>query len=489
MKQRSIISSLAKRTAAGMLCLWLLVAVLLTFQLAGDFRAQTAPLFAAALEKALDDLEERCKEQPVLAQDLEFSLPEVTCVPSAGLPLMSMRALPLWTGTINMTERGAIMKSEGFDLTGVVMGGAGLTVKEGKLAIDTSSDTVSQLGMKVPMSQFGFFLTFLADPMRNGSFPSKEIDGDYSGDKKQQNFPVVVTAPARMTPLEIMDRMDSGEWHFDSTRLRQSSCLRGRWLTDGEGGKACFVIGAYGWSPLLEAARAMRLVYLLSFVFFQLVGLAIWVSIRQSVVRPMRQLEHALQTEPLRVSKAEYDYLVPYGEIRGPIAAWLLRRQMMKAAELPLAREDWAAEECPLLLPELQRAEGKLMPVLIDRGQKITRELKADGRVCIAQDKLEDVLLALFRETIEFAEQNEEMVIRSVEKSGFLLAEMEIRTKHHLKEQDYERLWDGVYRSPADGDAPGAKLRKAMWQLPGSFAAVRKTKKGLALTLGLPKKD
>ena len=31
------------------------------------------------------------------------------------------------------------------------------------------------------------------------------------------------------------------------------------------------------------------------------------------------------------------------------------------------------------------------------------------------------------------------------------------------------------------GDASGAKLRKAMWRLPGSFAAVRKTKKGLAI--------
>ena len=37
--------------------------------------------------------------------------------------------------------------------------------------------------------------------------------------------------------------------------------------------------------------------------------------------------------------------------------------------------------------------------------------------------------------------------------------------------------------------APGAKLRKAMLPVPGAFAAVRKTKKGLALTLGLPKKS
>ena len=52
MKQHSIIGALFRRTVAGMLFLWLLVSVFITFQLAEDIRAQTAPRYAAALEKA-----------------------------------------------------------------------------------------------------------------------------------------------------------------------------------------------------------------------------------------------------------------------------------------------------------------------------------------------------------------------------------------------------------------------------------------------------
>ena len=141
-----------------------------------------------------------------------------------------------------------------------------------------------------------------------------------------------------------------------------------------------------------------------------------------------------------------------------------------------------------MLLTELQSAEGKLLPILMDRGLKINRELKADGRINASRDQAEDILLALFRETVDYALQGEKMTIRTLERAGFLLAEIEVRSKLHVSDLPYERLWDGVYRSPADGDAPGAKLRKAMWRLPGSFATVRKTKKGLALTLGLPKK-
>ena len=177
-----------------------------------------------------------------------------------------------------------------------------------------------------------------------------------------------------------MDGLDSGSWHFDSMRLRQCSCLRGCWLIDGAGEPCCFAVGAYGWSPLLEAIRAMGLLYLLSFLFFQLVGAALWLSMRRSMVHPLGKLERALGAEPLQVSSAEYDYLLPYGELRGPVAAYLLRRQMQYAAAVTpgTARPP---EECPLLLTELQRCEDKLLPILTDRGQRITRELKADGRV------------------------------------------------------------------------------------------------------------
>ena len=60
-------------------------------------------------------------------------------------------------------------------------------------------------------------------------------------------------------------------------------------------------------------------------------GLAVWLGLRRSIVRPLKSLERAMRAEPLIVSKSEYDYRMPYGELRGPIAAYLLRRQMMQA--------------------------------------------------------------------------------------------------------------------------------------------------------------
>ena len=486
MKQRSIISSLAKRTVAGMLCLWLLSMAVLTLVLAGSIQARTTAFYTSELEQALAGLQEGFRAEPVSAAELDFSLPQRDFYPVNGFPLLRIRAVSLRRGTLSMNVRGAINRSEGFDLTGAVIGNVGLLITEGRLGVSNMSDTVSQLGMKVASSQLGFFLTFLDDPVRSGSFPSAEYSGNYAGEPAQASSPMT---PTNFTAAEILDGMDSGELHFDSARLRQSAVLRGRWLTDGAGEKRCFVVAAYGWSPLLEAVYQLAHVYILAFAVFQLVGLAVWLGLRRSIVRPLKSLERAMGAEPLSVSKSEYDYRMPYGELRGPIAAYLLRRQMMQAVAAVSSIPNRPAEECPLLLTELQSAEGKLLPILMDRGLKINRELKADGRINASRDQAEDILLALFRETVDYALQGEKMTIRTLERAGFLLAEIEVRSKLHVSDLPYERLWDGVYRSPADGDAPGAKLRKAMWRLPGSFATVRKTKRGLALTLGLPKKS
>ncbi len=483
MSERSIVGSLARRTAAGMLCLWLLSMAVLTLVLAGNIQVRTTAFYASELERALDELQESYRAEPVSAAELDFSLPQKDFYPVNGFPLLRIRAVSLRRAALSMNGRGAINRSEGFDLTGAVIGNVGLLITEGRLGVSNMSDTVSQLGMKVASSQLGFFLTFLDDPVRNGSFPSAEYSGNYAGELTQAS----PAAPADFTPAELLDGMDRGTLHFDSARLRQSAVLRGRWLSDEAGEKRCFIVAAYGWSPLLEAIYQLAHVYLLAFAIFQLVGLAVWLGLRLSIVRPLRSLERALRAEPMSVSKAEYDYRMPYRELRGPMAAWLLRRQMMQAAAASI--QSPPAEECPLLLSQLQRAEGKLLPILIDRGQKITREFTADGRISAAAEQVEDVLLALFREVIDYALQNEKMVIRTFERAGFLMAEIEVRTKLRVSDLPYEQLWDGIYRTPADGDAPGAKLRKAIWRLPGSFAAVRKTKKGLALTLGLPKKS
>ncbi len=486
MSERGIIGSLARRTAAGMLCLWLVSMAVLTLVLAGSIQVRTTAFYASELERALDELQEDFRAGPVSAAELDFSLPQRDFYPVNGFPLLRIRAVSLRRGTLSMNARGAINRAEGFDLTGAVLGNVGLLITEGRLGVSNMSDTVSQLGLKVASSQLGFFLTFLDDPVRKGSFPSAEYSGNYAGEPAQASSPMT---PTNFTAAEILDGMDSGELHFDSARLRQSAVLRGRWLSDEAGEKRCFIVAAYGWSPLLEAVYQLAHVYFLTFAVFQLAGVAVWLGLRLSIVRPLKSLERALRAEPMSVSKAEYDYRMPYRELRGPMAAWLLRRQMMQAAAAASSIQALPAEERPLLLSELQRAEGKLLPILTDRGQRITREFTADGRVSATAEQVEDVLLALFREIIDYALQNEIMVIRTFERAGFLLAEVEVRTKVRVSDLPYEQLWDGIYRSPADGDAPGAKLRKAMWRLPGSFAAVRKTKKGLALTLGLPKKN
>ena len=201
MKQRSIIGSLARRMALGMLCLWLAVTALLTTLVAGDIRAQSAPVYAEALERAMEELRSRSGEEGLTAEKLDFSLPECAFVPAGSLPLTRQRQIPLWKGTLALIPRGNIMKGEGFDLTGAVMGNVGLTIVEGKLAIGNNvGDVGNSSGNMTNSSQKGFFLTFWQDPLRKGSFPSREFSGDYEGEKPRSAFPVVVTAPARMTP-------------------------------------------------------------------------------------------------------------------------------------------------------------------------------------------------------------------------------------------------------------------------------------------------
>ena len=497
MKQQSIIVTMAKRLAAGMFCFWLLSMALATCLLAGDLQRQGAAACAAVLEQTLAAYKE---EQEQLgewnAAEMLLELPELHFTPSLEFPLLNIREMNFWHAAMTVGESRMIVKSEGLAIGSATEVYSGFTVREGRLylhltesMLDNMNAKDKKLGVYTVYDSYELpkpFMTFRAFPLRRGSFPSAEMTGDYPATVEYD--PMKPVSRGEATPESLLDAIENRELHFDSRRLIQGSQLRGVWLRDGEGNKRCFVLGAYGWCPLIEAALALRSVYLLTFVLYQLLGVLIWLSFRHSLARPLGKRAAAMAAEPLVVSRTEYDYHMPFRELRETMAAGLLRRQMMQATAVLPSIEPRPAEECPLLLTELQRAEGKLLPILVDRGQKISRELKADGRVSASAGQVEDVLLALFRETIDFTEQNEKMIVRTLERSGFLLTEIEIKTKHRLHEIEFERLWDGVYRSPADGDAPGAKLRKAMWRLPGSFAAVRKTKKGLALTLGLPEK-
>ena len=133
----------------------------------------------------------------------------------------------------------------------------------------------------------------------------------------------------------------------------------------------------------------------------------------------------------------------------------------------------------------MAKALRKLLPLIDACRLDPATDYQTEGIVAASPKALEDALLSLIREALPYGEQDEKLVLRIMEKEDFILAEAEVRTKI-LRVGTYEALWEGIYRLPGRGDAPGAKLRKATAGLPGSFCAVRKTRCGLCLTLGLP---
>ena len=486
MKRKTILGSLAVRLAAAFFCLWLLSMALLTVTLAGDIRRQASPVYAEALEAALEELREVAAARSLRAEDLSFTPPEVHFTPRVSLSLLRPKELTLFRGSLILIPRGVVMKSEGFDMFGIPLGNVGLNVIDGKLCISNPSDTQNAFG--VHTTQNGFFLTFSADPLRKGSFPSAEIRGNYPEEKSYAASPVVVVTAPRLTDEAMMDSIDRDEWHFDSTRLLQGSVLRGLWLTDGAGEKTAFVVAAYGWDPLYAALGMLPLAGLILLLFFLLLGTLLWLNLRRTLVKPLRSLGEALAAEPLQVTELEYDCSWSFRELRDLLGPYLLRRQLQTAA---LTLNGTPAADpacCPELTERFSRAEESLAPMLLERTHKITREYAAAGAVNGSASQLEDVLLALFREAAPFIESGSPLLERTRSEGDFLLAELEVQTKHRLGKADYLRLWEGVYRSPADGNAPGAGLRRAVAGLPGSFAAVRGTKRGLVLTAGLPKR-
>ena len=183
------------------------------------------------------------------------------------------------------------------------------------------------------------------------------------------------------------------------------------------------------------------------------------------------------------MSPEEFDYACHYRELQDLAGAWLLRRQMLSA--LPPYQAEGSAD----LLATMETARRKLLPTIDARRLDPETDYRAEGAVAAAPEALENALLALIREALPYGERDEKLTLRTSEREGFLLAEAEVRTKWHLRSGAYEALWEGVYRLPADSEAPGARLRKASAAIPGSFCAVRKTKHGLVLTLGLPKAE
>ena len=494
MKRKSLFRSTAIRLLVVLLCLWLLAMVLLTVALAGDLQRQAQPILTLTLERELAAAGE---DYPLLgdamtkaeALDGYFSPEALTFTPEVTLPLLRPAVVSPKRAWILLDKKGILRDMRGLKSWDLAVGNTGFTLWEEKYwayywnpdlfrSLNRSFDSITGRAMD------GTLVTFKGrSRLFSAAFP---IQGPEKFDPAEGVNPAAPPSQemASRTSEKLLDGLEEGRYRFGANRLHITTLLRGRWLRDASGQKRWFLMAAWDWDPLSVAAGMLVYIYPLTLAIFLLAWALLCLTLRRSLTRPLRELARAVEGSPLSVTEREFDYRFHYGEIQDLLSEELLRRQMLEAG--PPAG-DIPPKACPVLLTALQRSEDKLLPILMDRGQRLRRELTADGRIPAAYDQLEDCLLALFREALAYAEQNCRMVLRTQEKSGFLLAEVRVKSRRGHKEKEFSALWNGIYRRPLDGDAPGAKLRKAASALPGAFAAVRRTKDGLAFTLGLPR--
>ncbi len=511
---RSLSASLAVRLGVSVCVLWLLSIGLLTCVYAGDLGRQAARLSEDALEAFLEK-----------RQDVDpASLPPLCFRPAESILAGKGAEFALPKAAMALDERGVVKEMDGFwtpsqmvkyfykhsveiDSGRIESEELWLAVAEGKLCFmvdPTLQDGTVRLPNVADGTFYRGFLTFRDAPLSDGSFSSGDADwylplietkrGAKAGTYQTELVPYRSGTydpgdkyePGLFTPmfkeagpaLELLNGLDSGEYSFGADGLFQGSRLRGSWVSDGEGGRS-FLLAAYGWSPLTMALRLLPGTYAVSLAIFLLFVLLLWLGLRYRLLRPLKELNGALEESLLEVSPEEFDYALPYRELRDLTGRYLLRRQMLTAA-LPSPPES-AADLTELL----DSARRKLLPLLDARRLRPTPEYRAESPAAATPEALEEALLALIREALPYGDQGEKLVLRTEEREGFLLAEAEVRTKA-FRSGAYAALWEGIYRLPGGGDAPGAKLRKASAAIPGSFCAVRKIKHGLCLTLGLP---
>ncbi len=483
---RSLSASLAARISALVCVLWLLSMGLVTCVTAKDLGRQAAVECEDALNTFFEDPETAA------------SLTEQSFRPGNGILTRSGLEFELMKATLVLNERGIVTENEGFQVELSAADAAaelGLAVMEGRLSLMFAANP--GIGNNRSSKPSRSYLTFRDAPQLGVSFPCREIAGDYPDEEEKYivGIPVqkgeihegAVPSPAVLAlpetefrpPLELLDGIESGTLHFDADGVLQGSRLRGAWLRDGKGEKACFLLAAYGWSPLAMAFRLLPGTYLVGLALFLLLGFLLWLALRRSLVRPLKAWDAALGDTLLAVNPEEFDYSCRYQELRDLAALYLLRRAMQEAASLKPSAE----KVDPVSAMDV--AQRKLLPLIDARRMDPATDYRTEGIVAASPKALEDALLALIQEALPYGEQDEKLTLRVLERESFILAEVEVRTKV-LRVGAYEALWDGVYRLPGRGDAPGAKLRKAAAALPGSFCAVRKTRHGLCLTLGLP---
>ena len=482
-KPRSLSASLALRLGVILLILWAVSAYTALCLLAGYVREQTLPVVTGTLEEWLAGLPEDgtavlTLPELTLAPDYESKLGHLwiswgalsyhSLVTSADYPpVAGIPSLTTQRAVLTVDRSGTVHKNDGFYINRYQPYFSALTAYNGKLC-----------GMGSEAKFMPEALTFREYKLLSGSFPAEEGEGEAALQMNRGFFSLA--AQQMQTPMKLLDGIESGEYRFDSHYLQQSSVLRGRWLRNEAGEPETFVLAAYGWTPLLAAAKAIRPFALRLLAFFLLLGALLWLGLRRSLTRPLEKLGAALAEAPLDADPAEFDYTYRWRELQDVTSAYLLRRQMQEA--LAVQTPEGAAD----LTGALENTRRKMLPLILDRGLSPKADYRAQGAAAAPPEKLEEALMALLREVLPYGDQGSEIALRTLEKEGFLLAEAEVRTKWYLRAGSYAALWEGVYRLPGNSEAPGAGLRKASAAIPGSFAAVRKTKHGLCLTLGLP---
>lgn len=471
MKRRTKLDRSATfRLFAMLLALWLISATLFTFALAGDIRAQGVAHLKPALEIAAGTTTASGDSTPLLR------LTEQSFPVTSGLPLVAARNARAYRLSVTLNSDGLIVASEGLETVNLAESGLGITILGGKLAfsplIDVTSNFDGSSGKRV------FNLTFAEDPARNGSFPSAEYDNDYPEDTGRHDASTPIT-PGNRSSLSLLDGIEAGTLHFDSHSLSQSSCLTGKWLRDADGNPQYFTLAAYGWSPLFTAMGMLPTLYLVSLLVFLVVGLLFRAAFLRLLIRPLKALSEALDGNPLSLSSKEFDFTYRFSDIQDVIAPYLLRDRLTAVGHATVSGN-------AVSLPEVfRRVEGRLQPILLDRGLRFRVGRTASGKVAASEAQAEDVLLSLIRETTAYAELDQELLLNTDTVGAGQMVTVEMRAKNRT-EADYAALYEGIFLSPRDDAAPGALLRKSASAIPGSVCYVRRTELGLALSVIFP---
>jgi hypothetical protein len=482
MKSMSLAASIGRRLTLLLLILWAIFTLTALCLLAGYIREQTTPYFSGVLETELS----RFKGQKIPS---DYSLPVIEYTPDMVFKYdylwvgdwrgyicfePSMSFPPLRKSKINaqgawltLNKDGLINAVKGFQFEESWIQRTGLTLQGGFLSIISMDNNSSP------------YLNLDGYNMALGSFPSNKNEARIFDE--QGNVQKVVS---RETPPMLLNGIESGEFHFDSSMLRRATVLRGRWLCDESGEPQTFVLAAYCWSPLNAAFRALVPFSIELLVFFVLLGLALWVSLRKSLINPLSKVITAVDESPMTVSTAEYDYQFRYNELQSMSAAYLLRRQMQQATVGSFPSIPF--EDRPSIQHVFDIVYGKQLPLLLGRGFQLQKDYQADGIILAESTQVEDALLALVQASLSYANASENIIFRTRKKEAYLLAEVVIKPKPKLHQEDLASLWNGIFQESVSKEASLLKLRKIIASIHGVFITVRLEKQNLVFILGFP---